>query len=277
MLIDRDYFTGLINVANRDKPEIAENLDFFINHYEEKFMTAALGKSFYDLFLSGLVDDPIDQRWRDLLYGASYTKDDRTYQWPGFVGKIKLVISMKAQSFDITVDGGDTFDPTDSADTATIPTAPIDFTDTDFIFIKVVDGIEQPLIIDVDYIINGTDIELQNDVTFLTGEIYRYKATESKPIQTAVQDKKSCIANYVYFYWTNDLITQTTTMGEVSPKMENSNRESPGHKVVTAWRKMRDDLLRLKEFLEINASVYPEWEFIARDWRQFNTVNEFGI
>src|SRR5690349_3824485 len=50
--------------------------------------------------------------------------------------------------------------------------------------------------------------------------------------------KLSPIANYVYYYWQKDGVTQTTGIGEVVSKSENSVRVSPANKVRSAWSEM---------------------------------------
>lgn len=71
--------------------------------------------------------------------------------------------------------------------------------------------------------------------------------------------KKSLIANYVYWMWQRDNVSQTVAIGEVAAKAENSVVISPKVKMITAWNQMVDWIRELHYFLWSNPDTYPEW------------------
>ncbi len=85
-LIDRTYFIGELNIPNTDTPAIGELLDWFIEKYEEKFLTDVLGYSLYKALKAGLQVLPVDQKWTDLIEGVEYTDiHNKTCYWKGLV------------------------------------------------------------------------------------------------------------------------------------------------------------------------------------------------
>lgn len=67
MIIDSTYFIGEINIAQLGQPHVVENLQIFIDKYEKKYLQKVLGKELTDLFLAGLKENPVIERWTNLL------------------------------------------------------------------------------------------------------------------------------------------------------------------------------------------------------------------
>lgn len=75
------------------------------------------------------------------------------------------------------------------------------------------------------------------------------------------ETQTSPIANYIYYHWQRDAISQTTAIGEVASKSENSIRVSPSGKMIRAWNEMVNELWKLVSFLDAKASTYPSWSW----------------
>lgn len=85
-LIDNTYFTGSIAIAQKSQAEVAANLTAYIMQYEPEYLQKVLGYSFYKDFIAGLEEDPVPQKWADLLNGADFTSlDGKLKHWAGFV------------------------------------------------------------------------------------------------------------------------------------------------------------------------------------------------
>lgn len=88
--------------------------------------------------------------------------------------------------------------------------------------------------------------------------------------------KYSPIANYVYYKFVEDGITQTSGIGEVQAKGENSDRVYPQLKLQTAWNRMAEQLRRLHDYLRLNPTTYPEFNYY-RNCGLTKKINQFGI
>ena len=116
-------------------------------------------------------------------------------------------------------------------------------------------------------LINGCEFEYT-----INGETYFDKWVGFKN-----SEKKSLIANYVYFFYRRDKYSDTTSAGETISKTENSMVINPYSKLVTAWNKMVDMYGKLDcfdnpeplpsayNFLNANAADYPDWKFTKMD------------
>jgi hypothetical protein len=71
-LIDNSYFVGPLYVAQLGQPDVAEQMQYYIDRYEKEFLTAALGYGLYKSFKDGLAIDPIDQKWVDIRDGKEF-------------------------------------------------------------------------------------------------------------------------------------------------------------------------------------------------------------
>lgn len=60
-------FVGNYTIAQRDTPAVSENLQWFINEYENKFLRALLGVNFANEFITGLAADPIEAKWTNIV------------------------------------------------------------------------------------------------------------------------------------------------------------------------------------------------------------------
>ena len=80
--------------------------------------------------------------------------------------------------------------------------------------------------------------------------------------------KKSIIADYVYYFWTMDSMTQTLGTGEVSANGENATNVFGNHKANFIWTEMCDHVRELVDFLDYSNSsdsnYYPGWGLYGR-------------
>jgi hypothetical protein len=65
-------FRGEILIANKIDLGVGENVTWFIDKYEPIFLRTIFGADFATLFTAGLAEDPIPQRWTDLLTPNGY-------------------------------------------------------------------------------------------------------------------------------------------------------------------------------------------------------------
>lgn len=70
---------------------------------------------------------------------------------------------------------------------------------------------------------------------------------------------KSAIANYVYCFYLNDKITETTGTGEKVASAQNAETASPRAKIARAWNEMVAWNKELIDYLVYNQTTYPEW------------------
>jgi hypothetical protein len=73
-------------------------------------------------------------------------------------------------------------------------------------------------------------------------------------------EKKSIIANYVYYKYMEDNASQNFVVGNSIPQAENSERVNPVSKMVLAYNNMLKMVDVLYLFLEENAIIYPEFK-----------------
>lgn len=91
-IIDQTYFEKrLLAIPNLDKEYVSENLDNFIEEYEDAYLDTMLGTKLKNQFIAGLAVLPTpDQIWLDLLNGKEYDISGITYRWQGFNNDKKL-------------------------------------------------------------------------------------------------------------------------------------------------------------------------------------------
>lgn len=107
---------------------------------------------------------------------------------------------------------------------------------------------------------------------------YAGKVRKWKGLVIAVP-KQSIIANYIYYWFSRNKYTQTTSMGEVKSTVENSVPISPGEKMARAWNEMSAGVCALGDFLDAKVDVYPAWKGVNQ-WEvnsHFRRINTFGI
>jgi hypothetical protein len=85
--VDVDYFNGDVEIPNLDKlPDFQET---YIDRYQKEIQQQTLGIILYDLYISGINEGTIPEKWDNLLNGKSYTVTDGSQsigvKWNGFI------------------------------------------------------------------------------------------------------------------------------------------------------------------------------------------------
>jgi hypothetical protein len=274
MLIDRTYFIGELNIPNTSKPEIGGLVDWFIEKYEEKFLTEVLGYELYKAFKAGLQSVTVDQKWTDLIEGVEYTNtQSKTAFWRGLVTQPPSVLNAldAINTISVIVGGGGTYDPVVGQSSVTIPSSLVG---KDFIIEQ--RGVGQ-LRAD-EYSIVGSTLTLTSGV-FGNSDTYFYKSATLAINTTTGTSKQSPIANYVYYWYIRNNHSQTAAMGEVKSQNENAVFHSPALKMTKAWNEMSEWVCELREYLDSKKTDYPEWEKtdVWRMLRSYRPINEFNI
>lgn len=114
-------------------------------------------------------------------------------------------------------------------------------------------------------------VDLRDGVDYQDGDVLRHwmglVAIDGEP-------KESLIANYVYYWFTRKEATQTSGVGEVATKTENSVRVSPIAKQVRAWNEMIDWIAELFNYLQVKQDEFPEWKPDSKCvWDYVNAFN----
>jgi hypothetical protein len=90
--------------------------------------------------------------------------------------------------------------------------------------------------------------------------------------------KTSPIANYVYFHFQRNALTNSLMPGEAAAKFENANGVSPEYKMQRAWMEMERQLDDVIEWLgDNNTLLNLNWTLPSDYYDLFNGVNVFNI
>lgn len=273
-LIDRTYFVGEINIPNTNQAAIGSAVDLFIEQYEDQFLNDVLGYTLYKALKAGLQVVPVAQKWTDLIEGVEYTDlADKTRKWQGLVTQPPTVLNAldALNPIHIVVGRGQLYDPAPTTTSVTIPAALVGKT---FLFEKRGVG---PLIAG-EYSVVGNTLTLIGD-QFAIDDVYTYKSATLAINTTTGTNKKSLIANYVYYWYMRNNWTNTATTGEGKPQNENMASVSPALKMVRAWNEMTSWVCDLVDYLNAKKDDYTEWtdQNIYCMLRKFRPINEFNI
>lgn len=268
-LIDRSYFAGgELNLPGLNRIEIQENIDMLILKREPELLTYLFGVKMYDDFMQGLGEDPIQQKWTDLLQGVRYEPSPGRYKkWRGLIGVPFSTVGIvdASNTISVVVGRGGPYDPAPGNST----TVPAPLVGKDFIIEQRAFGQLLPS----EYTVVGNVLTLTSSV-FAADDVYFYKAATLAMNQSTGDSKQSLIANYVYYWYVRKMVTQTTTVGEVRTKTENATRVIPSGKMERAWNEMVEWVHELYCFLETRATDYP---YLVREhdrkWRPINGGN----
>lgn len=80
------------------------------------------------------------------------------------------------------------------------------------------------------------------------------------------ETKESPIANYVYYWWKRNEVTDSVGIGEVKPQAENASPASAVHKMVRAWNEMVDWNYRISDWLY----AHPDYSLIFYSYTPFH-------
>ncbi len=83
MIIDDTYYVGELTIAQLSDEVVADNFNSMAKKLERKYFEKMFGLSIADDFLIGIEQNPIEQKWEDLLNGVSG-------KWRGFKNDLKI-------------------------------------------------------------------------------------------------------------------------------------------------------------------------------------------
>lgn len=256
-LIDHTYFVGELFIPTPDT-DAEDRLRDFIPKCEERFLTELFGYDLYHSFITGLNDSPIDEIWTNVLTGTQYIHNGRYFKWNGLIqlpAGVNATINTNSSYLEMVVGRGKVNDPVPGSTTVTIPSS---FSNVPVILDR--RGIGQ--MASAEFSIVGTTLTLLDGTVFNQGETFFLKKGATIGITPVTRGRKtSIIANYVYYWWHRNEITQSTNIGEVISKSENSTVVGPGYKMVRAWNEMVDQVWQLVYFLDNNILYYPSWSW----------------
>lgn len=252
MLIDTSYFEGDLEIGQITSPPVMAAVNLFIEKYEEELLTKLLGYPLYKAFMTGLAAMPVDQRWLDLVNGAEYTWNGYLRKFNGLIHQIGVAVDTAITSpVTIIVGGSGTYDPAPG----TVATIPSELVGVPFVFMQRGFG---PLRSD-EFSVVGNQLTLLGGYVFSAGDTYFYFSDGQFSVNAGSGNKRSPIANYVYYHWIKDNNSFTTGSGEKQSASTISVTVSPVSKMTRAWNEMAAMNVELEQFLQSNLSVYPEW------------------
>ena len=273
-LIDRTYFVGELNIPNTNQAAIGSAVDLFIEQYEEKLLNDVLGYTLNKALKAGLQEVPVAQKWTDLIEGVEYTDiNSKTKLWKGLVTQPPTVLNAfdALNPIDVVVGRGQLYDPVANTTSTTIPAALVGKT---FLFEK--RGVGK--LIAGEYSVVGNILTLIGG-QFANNDVYTYKSATLAINTSTGTNKKSLIADYVYYWYQRNNHTQTATTGENKAVNENSTIANPALKMVKAWNEMSEWVCELVNYLNAKKDDYTEWadQDVYCMLRKFKPINEFNI
>lgn len=88
----------------------------------------------------------------------------------------------------------------------------------------------------------------------------------------------SPVANYIYYRYLRDQVTNNTAMGVVNSQAENATNASPAFKMADAFNQMSKDIFMLWAFIDaMGTDVYPSYNRMVIDYSFFKPINNYSI
>lgn len=270
MLIDSSYFIGERNIPNTTYPEVSSMLDSLIAIREKEYLNKALGYELFKAFEAGLIQATPEQRMVDILLGKEFIGSNGALKlWKGLVS-----ITTTNPWLSVSLSSAN-----DLYFTVGVGSAPVNGDDTYVntslagVTYRVVQRAYGPLeaLEDDNSNVATADIQINpsggftwlNSITFGQGDKYAIQMISTDldvSSYDVVPEPESPIADFVFYYYLRKQATQTAGIGQVSPKAENANVVSPVEDMCAAWNAMVEKTKVLAEFLNVNGSVYPEFQ-----------------
>lgn len=111
------------------------------------------------------------------------------------------------------------------------------------------------------------EVTEQRWLDLLRGANYTYDGCAKswlgfQPLPTAYAPtrKYSPIANYVFYKYVDERITDFVLVGNVASKTDNNRIVSATDRLVDTWNRLVDMNKTLYEYLKVNKAIYPEWK-----------------
>lgn len=118
-----------------------------------------------------------------------------------------------------------------------------------------------------------TDLRDGKEFIGLNGLMYEWQGLRDN------LTKKSIIADYVYYWWMRNEVSQTSAVGEVMTTTENATRTSPSVKMCRAWNEMVNGVWQLVRFLDANRTDYIGWRgaYSYNESYRYNTFSGYQL
>lgn len=244
-LVQPSDFVGEIQIANKTEEDVSADLAYFMAKYEPVFLKQLFGLAFYNIFIAGIAL-PEETSYFDLTFT---NESGLTIDWQNDIPEGQTATF--AQLF------GNSPNP--------------------FVYFSGLGGSFTPG--GQPFIIYGTS-DVTNSIVFdfglpLSGYI-RFESAgivgEGLPVSTgnrwtdlvANTPLIQADADYIYYHYIRDQVTQTVGVGNVITAAQNAVRSSSGGKMSRAWNEMVKYCYEVIKYLSDNADAYPE--YIMPNW-----------
>jgi hypothetical protein len=275
-LIDYTFFIGTINVPNTNQASTQGLLTTLITKYQEKLLTDLLGRKMYLDFMAGIQEPSVADKWQELLTGADYVDMyGRDQRWMGLAPVSTDIIQQiyDGLAIDVVVGRGQIWDPAADQSVCTIPTP---LQGKAFSLEQRVTGTLRP----DEYTINApanTMITLTDGKKFLLNDTYFFKGIKSSFAPVSGTERRSLIANFVYYWYQRTKASESSGVGESITKTENAARTSPADKMTAAWNEMAVWVKEMILFLRSKEDVYPEFLIQYMNPQYIRPINSFNL
>lgn len=74
-LINESFFLGPLTVGQSETTHVSDELNMYIRQHEQSFLTKLMGAGLKDAFVNGMKGEGIQDRWKKLAYGHTFTWD----------------------------------------------------------------------------------------------------------------------------------------------------------------------------------------------------------
>lgn len=268
MFIDQSYFTGPLTIAQLGQQSVIDNLNDFINRYEETIMVAACGYDFYQAFLNGIdlgSDDVMEQRWANLLNGCVFTSiSGIKKKFVGFASGSNTSTIIAAQRNDLFIYAGVTpgfsvglpkyLDPSLSGWNFDLEMAAFGTLDPNADWFIINGGIA----------LNPASV-LYHLTTFNERWVIHFTSRKTQVVSTGVS-YRSPLAGFIYYEYMKDLAMQNTGIGMVKSQGENSTALSPIKPMCRAYNDAVEQIRLFWELMQYDQNlaeadrIYPEFD-----------------
>lgn len=254
-----------MTIAQIGLKAVDDRINDFINRFEPVIMEAALGYDFYQAFLAGLdvgSDEVIEQRWLDLLNGVVFVNvAGIKKRFGGFAGGLNTQTLIAVQRDDLFIYAGVT---------PGFPVGGYQYTNTllanwNYTLEQFGSGTWQP-VVEWNYKKGGGFSLTDTNYQFVQDErwVLHFTGKKMVSVPSGGQNLLSPLAGFIYYEYMKDLATQTTGIGAVKSKGENSESANPIKKMCYAYN---DAVRQIQIFWELmqadqnkDVKIYPEFD-----------------
>jgi hypothetical protein len=275
-LIDHTFFIGTLTVPNTNQQSVQGLLTTLITKYQEKLLTDLLGRKMYLAFMDGIQAVSVDAKWQELLTGADYVDMyGRDQRWMGLAPVSTDILQQvyDGLAIDVVVGRGQTWDPAADQNVCTIPTP---LQGKSFALEQRVTGTLRA----DEYTVNTpaiTIVTLTGGKKFQMSDTYFFKGIKSSFTPVSGTERRSLIANFVYYWYQRTKASESSGVGESITKTENAARTSPADKMTTAWNEMAVWVKEMVLFLRSKEDVYTEFELQWMNPQYTRPINSFNL